>query len=56
MPAVAAVLSFIDCINRGDVAALGVIWVAHVDRGLLALWKIVEDTPEHRQKFGLAAG
>ena len=32
---------------------LTVIWLAHLDQGLLDLWRIVEDAPEHRNELGL---
>jgi hypothetical protein len=35
---------------------LTVMWVAHVDRGLLDRWSIVEATPGRRSEFGLDAG
>ena len=126
MPPVASTISFIDCINRGDVAALGrmmaddhalrvfdeapligrrenikgwrgyttnyssyaiyphrvaehegrvavlghttgshlgfsdeqesmrtLIWVAHVDHGLVQSWRLIEDNPENRTRLGL---
>jgi hypothetical protein len=31
-----------------------VLWVAEVHDGKLSLWSIVRDTPENRQKYGLA--
>jgi ketosteroid isomerase-like protein len=33
--------------------ALTVIWIALASRGRLSLWRITEDTPQHREELGL---
>ena len=65
--AIAAAISFIDCINRGDLDGLAdlmtdaddeeskltVIWQAEVVGGRLSLWRVAEDTPELRAQTGI---
>ncbi len=40
----------------GEEQNLTVIWEAQVDDGLLASWRIFEDTPRRRRELGLSSG
>lgn len=58
LPPLAVTLSFVDCINRGDLDRLAELmtddhWVAEARDGKLAAWRIVADTQERRAELGL---
>jgi hypothetical protein len=60
LPPVAAVIGFVDCINRGDLEGpdeeeerLRVIWVAMAENGKLSSWAVLDDSSETRTTLGL---
>jgi len=45
-----------DCAGPDDEESqLMLIWVAEVIDGAIHSWRLIEDTPDNRQRFGLAA-
>ena len=65
LPPIAAAISFVDCINRGDLGGLtelmtddeemrlSVIWLAHAVDGRLSSWRVAADTPGLRAQLGI---